>query len=225
MTSAGRPSGGGERGGERDRRDRADRSLVLASHDHGDVASEAQIDDPTRLREPGPRRLHADDTDRALLERPIDVREADAALIADQRHGPALSEPSSAGPILDRDRLFDRAHSEIGELIARAHGVVVAPAAVRVDIQVGVWDSRADRAHRRHVQRRSAPYFDLEGLDPEPLDSPPRPRLPSRPARRTRACALRRHRPRNPPNSVWHGHPRICPTRSHTARSTAPRAT
>ena len=53
------------------------------------------------------------DPDRALLERAVDVREADAALVAGQRHGPALGEAQPAGAVLDRDRLLDRPHAEV----------------------------------------------------------------------------------------------------------------
>ena len=101
------------------------------------------------------------------VERALDVREADAALIAGQRNDPAVGEAQPAGPVVDRDRLFDRAHTERDELIAGPHRVVVAPAAVGVDVQIGVGQRLADRANRRDVQRRSAPDLDLEGLDPE----------------------------------------------------------
>ena len=95
------------------------------------------------------------------------MREADAALIAGQGNDPAVGKAQPAGPIVDRDRLFDRAHTERDELIAGPQRVVVAPAAVRVDVQIGVGQRLADRANRRDVQRRSAPDLDLEGLDSE----------------------------------------------------------
>ena len=104
--------------------------------------------------------------DRALLERAVDVREADAALVAGQRHGPALGQAQPAGPVLDRDRLLDRPHPELGERVAGPHRVVVAPAAVGVDVQIGVRQRLADRAHRRDVQRRIAPDLDLERRRP-----------------------------------------------------------
>ena len=133
---------------------RADRALVLAADDDRHVAGEAEIEDPARLREAGPRRLDAHDADRALLERAVDVREADAALVAGQRHRPALGEAQPAGAVLDRDRLLDRAHAELGERVAGPHRVVVAPAAVGVDVQIGVGQRLADRANGRDVQRR-----------------------------------------------------------------------
>ena len=100
------------------------------------------------------------------------MREADAALIAAERHRPALGEPQAPGAILDRDRLLDRPHPELGERVPGPHGVVVAPAPVGVDVQVGVGERLADRAHRGHVQVRGAPDLDLEGPDPEPLIDP-----------------------------------------------------
>ena len=97
------------------------------------------------------------------------MREADAALVAAQRHGPALGEPQPPGAVLDRDRLLDRPHPELDERVAGPHGVVVAPAAVGVDVQVGVGQRVADRAHRGDVQVRRAPDLDLEGRDAEAL--------------------------------------------------------
>ena len=205
--------------------DGADRALVLAADDDRDVAREAEIEDPARLGEAGPRRLHAHDPDRALLERAIDVREADAALIAAQRHRPALGEPQPAGAILDRDRLLDRPHPELDERVAGPYRVVVAPASVGVDVEVGVGQRVADRAHRRDVEVRRAPDLDLEGG-----------RRPSRSLISVASSAIATGSPNEtmcaaatssakPPSSVWHGQPRIWPTRSQTARSTAPRAT
>ena len=106
------------------------------------------------------------DADRALLERAVDVREADAALVAGQRHRPALGQAQPAGAVVDRDRLLDRAHAELDELVAGAHRVVVAPAAVGVDVEVGVRQRLADRADRRDVERRRAPDLDLERASP-----------------------------------------------------------
>ena len=136
----------------------------------GDVAREAEVEDPARLREPGPRRLDAHDADRALLERAVDVREADAALVAAQRHRPALGEAQPAGAVLDRDRLLDRPHAELDERVAGAHRVVVAPAAVGVDVEVGVRAApRGSRAPPRRPAPGARPTLTLNVVDAEPL--------------------------------------------------------
>ena len=139
--------------------------------------------------------------------------------------GPALGQPEPPGAVLDRDRLLDRAHAQLGERVTGPDRVVIAPAAVGVDVEVGVRQRLADRARRRDVQRGRAPDLDLERGHAEPVIDLDRLLGHLRPARRTRPCARRRHRRRSAPSNVWHGAPRICPTRSHTARSTAPRAT
>ena len=76
-------------------------------------------------------------------------------------------EPQPAGAIVGRDRLLDRLHAELDQRVAGAHRVVVAPAAVGVDVEIGVGQRVADRAHRRDVLVRCAPDLDLEGRDPE----------------------------------------------------------
>ena len=167
MISAGWPGGRGERGGERDGRGGADRALVLAADDDRDVAGQAQVEDPPRLRESGARRLDAHDPHRALVERAVDVREADAALVAAQRHVPALRQPQPARAIVDRDRLLDRPHAELDERVTRPDGVVVAPAAVGVHVEIGVGQGVAHRTDRRDVERRCPPHLDLERVDPE----------------------------------------------------------
>ena len=203
----------------------------------GDVAREAQIEDPARLREPGARGLDAHHADRALLERAVDVREADAALVARQRHGPALGEPQAPGPVLDRDRLLDRPHPELGQGITGPHGVVIAPAAVGVDVQVGVRQGVADRAHGLDVQRRGAPDLDLEGVDPEALvhldgvgghlgrlgEARPCARRRRRPRSRRAACGTER-RGSGPPDPRRRGRPRRGPRSCRPRRRSARRS-
>ena len=93
MISAGRPAVAANAAAKAIVADGADRPLVLAADDDRDVAGEAEVEDPARLGEAGPRRLDAHDADRTLLERAVDVGEADAALVAAQRHDPAVGEP------------------------------------------------------------------------------------------------------------------------------------
>ena len=136
----------------------------------GDVAGEAEVEDPARLGEAGARGLDAHHADRALLERAVDVREADAALVAAERHGPALGEPQPAGAVVDRDRLLDRPHAELDRARRRR--------ARRRRSSSRGWRRRTDRRRaaprgsRAPPRRRASgarPTLTLKVRDAEPL--------------------------------------------------------
>ena len=226
MISAGRPAVAANAAANAIVAERADRALVLAAHRPPDVAGEAEIEDPARLGEPGPRRLDAHDADRALLERAVDVREADAALVAAERDGPALRR-AAAGR---RDR---RSRSAPRSPARRARRARRRRAPRRRSSSRG-WRRRrgrrraaprGSRAPPRRPASGARPTLTLKVVTPSALVDLRWPRRPSPPARRTRPCVRRRRRRRSRPAACGTGSPRIWPTRSQTARSTAPRAT
>ena len=154
-----------------------------------------------------------------------DVREADAALVAGQRHR-ASARRAGAGRA--------RSSTAIGSSIARtprstsagsrAQRLLVAPAAVRVDVELGVGQRVADRADAATSSSALAPDLDLEGPDAEALVHLQR--LLGHAAGSAKRDHVRdRDAVREPAEQRAHGRPSSWPTRSQTARSTAPRAT
>ena len=166
------------------------------------------------------------DADRALLERAVDVREADAALVAAERHGPALGEAQPPGAVLDRDRLLDRPHAELDERVAGPH-------ARRRSSSPG-WRRRRGRrpGSASRIARTAAtssagarPTLTLNVVHAEALVDLRRASSAIAAGSPNETMCAAATSSAKPPSSVWHGQPRIWPTRSQTARSTAPRAT
>ena len=101
----------------------------------------------------------------------------------------------------------------LDERLAGAHRVVVAPAAVGVDVQIGAGQGVTDRAHRRDVQLGCAPDLDLEGGDPEGRVISVASSAIAAGSPNEIMCAAATSSAK-PPRSVWHGQPRIWPARS-----------